>query len=110
MPKLKKLPKPSLSLSEFLANYDYQTLHAATVGLQDSFAWDLLKAYLKVRQREFEIAALDLAGHSNMHSEAAKASGYAQGMEDLPKLVDELREFVLGRSKVVEDPRPEDNN
>lgn len=110
MPKPRKTkPQTNLSLEDYLKTYDYKTLSAAINGLNDSLAWNMMRGYLKLRQREFEIAALDLAGHTGRTQEAAKASGYAQGLEDTAdNFMQQLIDMVYGKTGVVEDPRPEE--
>lgn len=105
-PKTIPVAKPT-TLSEYLATYDSPAVRAALQSMEGSLAWDIFRAYLKVRQREFEVAALDLLCHTGMHQEAAKASGYAQGMEEVATtLMDEFRKLLNGDSGVVEDPMP----
>ena len=109
MPKPKKAKKTDLK--EFLEGYDYKVLHGAINGLQDGMAWDLLSAFLRAKQRQYEIASLDLVRHGSETHAAAHASGYAQALEDTADhLIPELINVILGRNGVVEDPRPEENN
>jgi len=106
MPRPKKLP--NLSLADHLSKYEPSVLQKALVELDNSFIWTIFKAYLKVRQREFEVASLDFAGHTGKHQESAKASGYAQGIEDVAdNLMEELNKLLSGMNGVIENPMPE---
>lgn len=113
MSKRKLKNKPSLSpktLKEFLQGYDSKAITGVMETMHNSLAWEMFSAYLRVRQREFEVASLDMVGHSNRLQESAKASGYAQGMEDVSdKLIPEFIKFVSGFTGVVEQARPEEN-
>jgi hypothetical protein len=103
MPKAKPPVSTRPTFKELLEKYDSKQLQAAVVGLNDSLPWDLMKAFLKIRQREFEIASLDLVGHSGKSHEAAKASGYAQACEDMSeKFMQDLVNVVNGLNGLVE--------
>lgn len=107
MRKLKAPEKKHLTLKDHLEQYDGASLKAMLQELQNSHSWEVFAAFLSIRQREFEIAALDLACKHNMQPEAAKASGYAQGLEDVVNvLIPELKNLVIGYTGVVENPRP----
>lgn len=105
MPKQKK----NLSLKDYLDKYESKSLQAALNGLEDSLAWDILKSFIKLKQREFEVAALDLSCQDGNTLRAAKASGIACGLEEVAdKYIDEFKKIVSGYSAVVENPRPEE--
>lgn len=107
--KSQKSKEESISLEEYINNYDRKSLIAAAQTIQNSFAWNLLKAFLKLKQREMEVASLDLVGQDGNSYRAAKASGIALGFEEVSdKLIPELIDLILGNNGVVEDPRPED--
>lgn len=100
-------PRKHLSLAEHLNKYESTVLQKALEEMDRSLFWDVFRAFLKVRQREFEIASLDFAGHTGRNQEAAKASGYAQGLEDVAEnLMGEMRKFLQGNNGVVEDNPP----
>lgn len=106
----RKLPQnnPNRSLNDFLAGYNSVTLIGLIETFENGDAWNIFRAYLKLRQREFEVASLDLVSKGQTHP-AAHASGYAQGIEDVAdKLMGEMKKFVLNESPVVESPRPEE--
>lgn len=112
MPKQRKQlksqsPKP---LKEFLQGYDSASIAAVMESLHNSLAWDMFAAYLRLRQREFEVVALDLQKNNDQWRAAIHASGYAQGMEDVSeRLIPEFIRFVAGHTGVVEEARPEEN-
>jgi hypothetical protein len=109
MPKAKQQAAIHRTFKEFLENYDSKTLQSAVIQLEASIGWELLKAFLKQRQREFEIASLDLAGHTGKSQEAAKASGYAQACEDTSdQFMQELVNVVNGIDGYVEGPTREE--
>lgn len=109
MRKLKAQVKTPLTIKQFLDSYDYKTLQGALSTIHNSFAWELLRSYFKLKQREFEVASLDLVTKNSMTQSAAHASGYAQGMEDAAdKLIPEFLDLISGNTGVVENPRPED--
>lgn len=104
MPRLKK----HLNLADHLSKYEPTVLQKALEEMDRSLFWEVFQSYLKVRQREFEIASLDLVGHTGKAQEAAKASGYSQALEDVAdRLMDEMRKFLRGDNGIVEDPTPE---
>lgn len=111
MPRRKQLQKQSpKTLKDFVQGYDSKSLTAVMETLHNSLAWEMFSAYLRVRQREFEVASLDLVGHSDRHQEAAKASGYALALEDTSeRLIPEFIRFVSGYTGVVEEARPTEN-
>ncbi len=109
MPKLKKQPNPSLTIEEFLRNYEPRVLAGALQSLESSMGWEVFKAFLKAKQREYEVAALDLTCYTGKQAEAAKASGIACGLEEAATAY--MVEFVNrlnGATGVVESPREED--
>lgn len=103
MPKAKQPVVTPLTFKEHLEKFEPSSLQGAVVQLDGSLAWDLMKSFLKLRQREFEVASLDLAGHTGKSHEAAKASGYAQACEDVSeKFMQDLVNAVNGLTGVVE--------
>lgn len=111
MHKLKQPSKIVLpTLKDYLNTYDSVTLIALINAMEDSRAWDIFRAYIKLRQREFEVAALDLMNKDSMVQSAAYASGYAKALDDVSEdLIKQLKDFSLGVSPVVETPRPEES-
>jgi|ERR1051326_2470078 hypothetical protein len=115
MPKLKRQatnPKTSntnnTSLKDFLDLYPAVQLRGALLSFEDSTGWELMKAYISTVQRRYEVDALDLIGKGE-HSPAAYASGYSKALEDLKSgFVEGLHQTILGKSQVIEDPRPEE--
>lgn len=102
-------PKKHLSLAEHLSKYPTTVLQKGLEEMDRSIFWDIFRAFLKQRQREFEVASLDLAGHTGKQHEAAKASGYAHAMEDTAdNLMGQLRQFLQGHNGVVEDNPPQE--
>lgn len=102
--------KKKESLNDFLSQYDSVTLQTALQSVEGSIGWELLQSFLRTRQREFEIAALDLMGHTGNENEAAKASGYALGMEEMAeRIIPEFISFLKGNTGVIEEARPESN-
>ncbi len=96
------------TFKEYLEKFDPTVLQSAVLQLNDSIAWSLMKAFLKQRQREFEVASLDLAGHSGKSHESAKASGYAQACEDTADhFMQDLVDIVNGINGLVEGPSRE---
>lgn len=94
-----------LTFKEYLEKFEPTVLQGAVIQLDGSIGWGLLKAFLKQRQREFEIASLDLAGHSGKSNESAKASGYAQACEDVSdQFMQDLLNSVNGINGFVEGP------
>ncbi len=109
MNKRKKPQSQNLSLNDYLAQYDNPTLQVILQSFETTVAWEVFKAYLKIRQREFEVASLDLVKYGKTH-EASNASGYAQGLSDVSEsLIQEFKLALSGRSPVVEDVRPEES-
>ncbi len=105
MPKQKTQLKTPLTFKAYLEQFDSKVLVGAISQLEGSIAWSLLQAFLRQRQREFEIASLDLMGHSGKAQEAAKASGYAQACEDTANhFMQELMDATAGRDGFVEGP------
>lgn len=91
------------TFKEYLAKFEPRVLQGAVAGLNGSIAWELMKAFIKLRQREFEIASLDLAGHSGKSSESAKASGYALACEDVAdQFMNDLTNSIAGINGYVE--------
>ncbi len=110
MPKAKPPVKTPPTFKEFLDKFDAKTLHGAVASLDGSIAWELMRAFLKLNQRSFEIASLDLVGHTGKECEAAKASGYAQACEDVSdKFMQDLANAVAGKDGYVEGPVREEN-
>lgn len=107
--KTNKTPEVTkVSLEEFLAKYDKESIAAALNTLHDSFAWEVFRAYLRLKQREFEVAALDLSCQDGNTLRGAKASGIACGLEEVSeRLVPEFINYLKGHSGVVENNRPE---
>lgn len=102
-------PKKRLSLKDHIANYPTTTLISACEEMQHSIFWDIFASFLRLKQREYEVAALDLACHSSTHAEAAKASGLALAHAEIAdKYMDDMREILKGRTGVFEDEIPED--
>lgn len=101
----KQAVKNSLTFQDYLAKFDPKTLQSAVAQLNDSIGWELVRSYLKLRQREFEVASLDLTGHTGKIQEAAKASGYAQACEDVAEtFLQQLVDSVAGKDGLVEGP------
>lgn len=112
MHKLKRqAPKPKTqqnSLESFLNTYPIETLRGSLLAFEGSTGWELLKAYIDTVQRRYEVDALDLIAKGDT-SPAAYASGYAKCLEELKyKFIEGLHQTILGRSQVVEVPRPEE--
>lgn len=109
MPKAKPPAKTLPTFKDFLEKFDSKTLQGAVIQLEGSIAWELMRAFLKLKQREFEIASLDLAGHTGKASESAKASGYAQACEDMSdQYMQDLVNVVNGLDGYVEGPTREE--
>lgn len=109
MPKQKKSLKKT-TLNEFFKDYDSQSLSALVTSLNNSLAWELLKSFMRLRQRQFETASLDLVSKGHTHP-AAHASGYALACEEMAdKFIQELYDIIQGKTGVVEDPIPQDND
>ncbi len=109
MPKAKPLAVTPPTFKDFLDKFDSKTLQAAVNGLDGSVSWGLMRAYLKLRQREFEVASLDLIGHTGKEAEAAKASGYSQACEDVAeRFMNDLQNAVVGKDGYVEGPTREE--
>src|SRR2546430_658224 len=109
--QLKSKKTPSLTLEKFVSDYDQQSLLGALNSLQDSMAWELLSSFLAKKQREFEVAALDLVRQNQYTHTAAHASGYAQALDDLiHRTIPEFKDLLLGRTGVIETPMPNDEN
>lgn len=107
MPKLKQPSKTkSQTLKDFLDTYDLQTLYAAIQSFE-GLGWELMKAYSMTVQRRYEVDALDLIGKGET-SQAAYASGYAKALDDLKDFTEGLRQTILGKSQLVENPPPEE--
>lgn len=99
-----------LTFKEYLDKFEPTVLQGAVVQLEGSIAWQLMTAFLKLRQRQFEVASLDFAGHSGKSSEAAKASGYALACEDVANtFMQELIDSVEGKDGLVEGPEREED-
>ena len=64
MPKAKQPVKTPPTFKEYLGQFEPNVLQGAVVQLEGSIGWSLLRAFLKQRQREFEVASLDLSGHT----------------------------------------------
>lgn len=111
MPRPKQPKKQQKrNLKEFIEGYDKQILYGALETFKTSTGWDVLRAFLQQRQREFEVAALDLIRSNGHTQDAAYASGYAMAIDDLlNRDINELEGIVLGQSGVIEAPMPEDN-
>lgn len=91
------------TFKEYLDSYPGTTLQSAVIQLNDSIGWGMLQAFVKLRQREFEVAALDLVKHSNHTQAAAHASGYAQACEDIAeKFMQQMVNHVAGKDGYVE--------
>lgn len=102
-PKIDKTP-----LETYLNAYDSDSLSAMITSMGDSLAWQIFSAYLRKRQREFEVAALDLSCQDGHTLRGAKASGIACGLEEVAdKLIPEFINYVKGQTGVIETPRPE---
>src|SRR5260370_106430 len=109
MHKVKPLEKTPLTFKQYLEQFEPTVLQGAVIQLEGAICWALLQAFLKQRQREFEIASLDLMGHSGKSQEAAKASGYAQACEDTAdRFMQELTNCIAGRTGLVEGPDREE--
>lgn len=107
MPRPKKNKKTTIE--EFFHNYDTPSLVAILGTLPGNVAWELLSAFLSQRQREFEVAALDLACNDGNSLRAAKASGYACALEEVVnKLIPQFIEQLKGFNGQIESPRPEE--
>ena len=105
MRKAKQAVVTPLTFKEYLDKFDSKTLQGAVASLDGSIAWELMRSFLKLRQREFEIASLDFTGHSGKSQEAAKASGYAQACEDVADgFMTDLANVLAGRDGLVEGP------
>ncbi len=105
MPKAKTLAKTPLTFKEYLEQFEPTVLQGAVLQLEGSIAWSLLQAFLRQRQREFEVASLDLMGHTGKSVEAAKASGYAQACEDTAnQFMNELTNLIARRDGFIEGP------
>ncbi len=108
MPKVNQPVRTPQTFKAYLETYEPTVLHGALVQLEGSIAWELLQSFLRQRQREFEIASLDLMGHTGKHQEAAKASGYAQACEDTAnQFMKDMADMVSGLNGVVEGPTRE---
>lgn len=109
MHKARALVATPPTFKDFLDKYPPEVLHAAVNGLQDSISWELMRAFLRTNQRAFEVASLDLMGHSGKGQEAAKASGYAQACEDVAdRFMQDLINAVAGKNGLVEGPAREE--
>lgn len=110
MRKARAQAKQPLTFKEYLEQFEPTVVQGAIIQLEGSIAWSLLQAFLRQRQKEFEVAALDLMGHSGKSQEAAKASGYAQACEDTAnQFMQELQDIAAGRTGLVEGPVREQN-
>lgn len=97
------------TFKQFLDSYPAASLQGAVANLDGSVAWEVMKAFLKLNQRAYEVAALDLAGHSGKSQESAKASGYAQACEDVSeRFMQDLVNAVAGNTGLVEGPEREE--
>jgi hypothetical protein len=104
MPR-KKSPKIKQSLKDFVESYDYRTLMGMLNTFQTSEGWEVFKSYIRLKQREMEVAALDLIKHDGHDKMAAHASGYAQALEDLTeRMMPGLIDLILGKTAVIENP------
>ena len=106
-PKVNKNPDVSqMMLEDYLNNYDKDSIAGALASLQDGFAWKVFSAFLRQKQREFEVAALDLSCQDGNTLRGAKASGIACALEEVAnKLIPQFVDYLHGHSGVVEDPR-----
>lgn len=105
---MKRKTSKSQTFQEYLAKYPGTTLQSAAVQINDSIGWALLQSYIRLRQREFEIAALDLIKHNNQVQSAAHASGYAQACEDISeRFMQQLVDGIAGKNGLVEGSVPE---
>lgn len=109
MNKRKKPPvRTELSFQDYLKSFPGSTIQSAVVQLNDSIAWALLKSYLKVKQREFEVVSLDLVRNNTTTHAAAHASGYAQACEDVAeRFMQNLIDAAAGVNGLVEGSVPE---
>lgn len=109
MPKRKQQRnKTKNSLDDFLNTYPIETLRGAVLTFEGSTGWEIMKAYIDTVQRRYEVDALDLIGKGDT-SPAAYASGYAKALDELKNgFIEGLHQTILGRSQVVEIPRPEE--
>lgn len=96
-----------LSLEQYLQQYDPVTLTALFNSMEASPAWSIFSSFAKVKQREYEIAALDHVKNGLTH-QSSYSSGYAKGLEDLQLLIKEFRDTVFGVQHLVENTRPEE--
>ena len=102
-------PKTQAKLEEFLNTYDAIQLRGALASFEGSTGWELLKAYISTVQRRYEVDALDLMAKSDGIQAATYASGYAKALDELKnEFVEGLHQTILGKSQVVEVPRPEE--
>ncbi len=105
MPRAKLPVKTPLTFKEYLEKFEPKVLQGAVVQLNDSIAWELMRGYLRLKQREFEVAALDLACHDGHSLEAAKASGLACALDEVAnKYMQDLINAVNGLDGYVEGP------
>ena len=103
-PKTKK----KLSLENFLATYDMNTLRGALLSFEASTGWEVMKAYSETTQRRYEVDALDMVAKGETY-QSAYASGYARALEEMrEKFVEGLHQTILGKSEYIENPRPEE--
>lgn len=99
----------SQPLDEFLRKYDAGTVAAILNSFESSPAWELFKVYVMTRQREFEVASLDMVKYGKSH-EAAFASGYSAALNDVTStMIKALKDLAYGTNPVIENPRPEES-
>lgn len=97
------------NLKDYLDTYPIETLRGSLLTFEDSMGWNLLKAFSNYTQRQSEVVALDLIAKQDQVQAAAYASGYAKACADLTEnFVPTLHSVILGKSSVVEEPRPEE--
>ena len=110
MNKRKKQPSQTsnLSLQEYLNTYSSVELVGILSSFETTPAWHIICSYLALKQREFEVASLDLVSKGQTHP-AAHASGYAQAVEDIKNTtIQTLQNLIVGKSQAIENPRMED--
>jgi hypothetical protein len=101
------IPTSEVSLKDYLGTYSVETITGAASILENSLVWDIFRSYLRLRQREFEVAALDLMNKDKMIQSAAYASGYAKGVEDVAEtLMTEFKNLVMQKDTVVRNDPP----
>lgn len=102
-------PKKRLSLQDHLSNYENKVLIKAAEEMEHSLFWPIFASFLRLKQREYEVAALDMVCHSSTQVEASKASGLALAHAEIAdKYMENFRELLKGATGVYEDQRPQD--